>query len=401
MRKTTNASTLPRCGRSKSMKVLVYSPTSSGGQPAYVKEVLSAIGRLGQGIDITLLTRSDLSAQFDSSEYRIARQLDPLKEKQYYKNKLSWAVSRLLRYFLTELRLVNLAIKEKFDAIHYQEQLFFFSTFSILFLRVIARKKVFLTLHNVKPHSYPRFLPKKLIDFLTATRVFLSTRTYVHTAELRALCSNLSFPLKKEKIIVAPHGTWSYFGKMKREIPEIDLFLFGSIRQNKGIDLLLDALSILSDRGVKVTTVLAGKVEHKHFWDSQIVPRIAKLKERQINLKVIKEFLSHEEIKTLAAKSRFLALPYTNFSAQSGVLFDAIALRIPVITTPGHSIAEFVAAYSMGYVSSSNSAEDLALAIERALSSDSSKFRANLDRAAVQHSWASHAAAVTEGYRAN
>lgn len=383
------------------MKVVFFSPTAHGGQPAYIREVMTAISKLKNGVLLNLITRKDLGTEFTFAPYQIERILPELKNRQKFNSTIAWAWSRLSLYLFQDARFLNFCRKSNVDVVHLQEITPIFSIATIFLLKFILDIKVVMTLHNVKPHKYPRFIPKNIIDLATSIRISLADRILVHTHELKKLAINISSQKYDYKILVAPHGVWSYYGEelVKVDTVRTGLFFFGVVRANKGIELLLQALLILHTKGLTIPTTIAGKIEDQSYYDNTLFPLIRRLSEFGYPLVFKEGFASYEDIRAIADTSQYLVLPYTDFSAQSGVLFDALALGIPLITTPGHSVAEFVSKYEIGAVSLTTAPEDLASVIENELCrSHQDKYVETLYALKQSHSWVEHATVAVNAY---
>lgn len=136
----------------------------------------------------------------------------------------------------------------------------------ILFLKLIIRLKVVITLHNVIPHEL--FFPK--IEHLAFSLVLkLSDSIIVHNCYAKKFAQKL-YGLSPNKISVIPHGNFlNYYpntlssieAREKLGIP-LDKFVilfFGHIRPYKGIHLLLNAFKYALKRNRKLFLIIAGK----------------------------------------------------------------------------------------------------------------------------------------------
>lgn len=384
------------------MHIVFFSPTSRGGHPAYVKEVMTALASLDKSLRLTLITRCDLSVDLKSDKYAIEACLPKFREKREFGLKVIWVLNRIFYYIKQDFLLIKYCMKHSVDIVHLQETTPIFSIVSSLIIGRVLGIKVFLTLHNVRPHKYPLLRIRRIVDAITSIRIACVDGLVVHTQPLKDLAVSICNGMYAEKIFIAPHGVWSYYKKSPyicNELPD-GLFYFGVIRENKGLELFLDALILLAHDNIFVPANIFGKVEDIKYYESKLVPLICKLKSVGYPLVFEDRFLTHDEIVYHSTRSKFLVLPYTEFSAQSGVLFDAISLLIPVITTPGHSISDFVLEYGIGIVLKEASSKSLAHVIRTEIENvPLSVYRKRIMDIREKNTWVDHAEVLVECYK--
>lgn len=383
------------------MNIIVFSPTAHGGHPAYVREVVSAIKEINNNINIGVMTRTDLDAEFDSDTYNIYKILPKLINKNKFRFKLYWFLNRFFIYLHQDIILIKYCVEKKVNAVHFQEFTPIFSILTIFILKFLLRIKIYITIHNVKPHTYPKYVPKKIIDFFMACRISLSDSVFVHTVELKEMAISLCNGRWRDKILVAPHGVWTYYNLIDRSYvySRNGLFFFGTLRHNKGIEILLHSLILLMSKGCHINTIIIGKSDDDNFCKKSIIPLVNKLRTNGYPLIFEDKFATTDEIVKYADVSQYLVLPYIDFSAQSGVLFDALALDLPLITTPGHSVSDFVNRYQIGAVAQTASPEDLATVIEdEIVNYKHKKYEKIIQNLKKSHTWSEHARIVTTVY---
>ncbi len=159
--------------------------------------------------------------------------------------------------------------------------------------------------------------------------------------------------------------------------PRPQFLLFGTLRPNKGIDVLTDALISLGS-GLDADVVIAGA------GDSETT---AKLKARLGAMpNVTLEFgrVSAERQRALFSQATYVLLPYVSFHSQSGVLSDAYAYRVPLIVSDVGAIGPTVRADGTGFVVAPGDADALAGCMLEALGKDAS-FAEPLAIAARRH----------------
>jgi glycosyltransferase involved in cell wall biosynthesis len=136
------------------------------------------------------------------------------------------------------------------------------------------------------------------------------------------------------------------------------LLFMGRIYKYKGLSLLLDAIELLRNEGIRVELGVAGA--------GDIESERARL--AQIGAEVINRWLDDSEIAPLLARHDAMALPYIEAS-QSGVAAVAFGSCMPVIAMPSGGLAEQVIEGRSGTVARDVSAPAFADAIRR-LASD-------------------------------
>ena len=98
--------------------------------------------------------------------------------------------------------------------------------------------------------------------------------------------------------------------------PRKRLLCFGAIRPYKGLHVLLRALELLPQCDLTV----AGEPEEPRYLE-QVRDLARRLPPGHVEL--IDRFVSEQEVADLFGRSGLVVLPYTSFSAQSGVLHQA------------------------------------------------------------------------------
>ncbi|MBQ6342420.1 MAG: glycosyltransferase family 4 protein [Anaerolineaceae bacterium] len=137
---------------------------------------------------------------------------------------------------------------------------------------------------------------------------------------------------KPENILVVPHGTYDFFTKYSKGIPEKkEILFFGRIEAYKGIGVLLEAARPLLDADPEWTLHIAG--------GGDITPYRELLNHPQI--KLTNRFISDEEVAAFMEQAAIVALPYISAS-QSGVIPTAFAFGKPVAATAVGGIPDMV-----------------------------------------------------------
>jgi colanic acid/amylovoran biosynthesis glycosyltransferase len=152
-----------------------------------------------------------------------------------------------------------------------------------------------------------------------------------------------------------------FFGKSQPIRPECrTLLCIGRLSAQKGQHVLIEAMSVLGERGINGQLILAGDGEMRHELESHIARR---------NLEshvTITGWIDEQRVRELLQSSRALVQP----SFAEGlpvVIMESLAMARPVIATMVAGIPELVRDGENGWLVAAGSVEDLAKAMEGAL----------------------------------
>jgi glycosyltransferase involved in cell wall biosynthesis len=355
---------------------VMFTPETWGGHARYTWELMCALRAAAppSELRLSLVTSRNLDREFREAEYTIYEVLPPLYPGPF-PSSLHWAISRLLHYRLRDAMLLRF-IRDlgDVDIVHYQEPPLLAYHYSRL--RRLGIDPVF-TVHNLLPHSNNGLFKQRL----TTAGWRRCSALFVHSDGLRdQLLERMGS--SGPPIVSVPHGPWRVPSRSQSTSEDRphrkQLLLFGTLRRNKGIDLMLDALKHVP--GAQLT--IAGQFETSTLRDEVL----ARLQDKTLAVRLIDRFVSEEETAKLFAEATLAVLPYTNFHAQSGVLHLALSHGVPVVVTDVGALGEFVRKERVGIVSPPNDAMAFAEAIRRALEPVTHQ---DLREACVRHS-ASH-----------
>jgi glycosyltransferase involved in cell wall biosynthesis len=292
-------------------------------------------------LSLTLLTSVDLDAEFRTSAYEIADVLPALDPPSKFPSRLHWAVGRTIHYARREEAVLRwVRARARVDVVHYQEPPFG----SPLHLRRVrgAGAIPVATVHNVRPHSYPMPTARALSDLAARLGWMQCGTLFVHSPGLKEELTR-ELGTRPPPVVAIPHGVWTGHAAAA-SAPKRDghLLLFGVMRRNKGLHLMLDALRCLPGKRL----VLAGAFPEAAF-AREIRDRIAS---ERLAVDVLDRVIPEAEIGALYEGAALAVLPYTEFHAQSGVLHLAIAYGIPAVVTDVGALGEEVRREAIGVV---------------------------------------------------
>jgi glycosyltransferase involved in cell wall biosynthesis len=252
--------------------------------------------------------------------------------------------------------------------------------------------KVVALVHNAIPHE-PKFFDKPLASlFFKRCDGFVCLSGNVEK-DIETLCG------RKIKCLVRNHPLYNQFGnpvdktearlKLNIDIDKKTLLFFGLIRDYKGLDLLIEAFTMLDD---SYQLVIAGEC-YGSFDKYRSMIESSGCSER---IHVMERYISDDEIPVLFSAADALMLPYRS-ATQSGVVSLAYNYELPMVSTPVGDFAETIEKKSSGMVSKEITPLAIKEKIELLFSSDNlSQFKKNIQIEKDDLTWDKFAHALSE-----
>lgn len=258
----------------------------------------------------------------------------------------AWLLSRSGTYLQRAVARQRLARSSDFDLLH----IHYFNRFTD-FLAPLTHPLV-ISVHDVLPHQARLGRGEQLLARALYRR---ADALVVHHEALRdRLVEALAVP--SGKIHVVPHQVFEAppTPAPPRDHPPMVL-LFGALRPNKGLEVLLDAVTLMAGEELRVT--IAGRGS-PHL---EAMAREAAEADPRIHVEI--GFADLERKHQLFADASLVVLPYTAFESQSGVLHDAYAQSRPVVVSDVGALGETVRQDGTGLVVTPGDSNSLAEAI--------------------------------------
>jgi glycosyltransferase involved in cell wall biosynthesis len=195
----------------------------------------------------------------------------------------------------------------------------------------------------------------------------LSDLIIVHNEADRKLLVD-GFGQPASKISVVPHGPLSV-GNASHPFKagnRLELLLFGSIREDKGIHLAVEAIHRLNRRGKQVRLTIAGAVANAReaeYWE-RCLTLIAQAGDC---IRVDERFIADDELPILIADCHAMLLPYTGGNSESGVAALALANERAIIARNVGGLGTLLAAADLGLPIDAATPQAVEAAIEAAL----------------------------------
>jgi glycosyltransferase involved in cell wall biosynthesis len=178
------------------------------------------------------------------------------------------------------------------------------------------------------------------------------------------------------------------------------LLFFGTIRRNKGLDVLLDAAESLREFPITI----AGQPREREYFRSVVKPRVEQLRAKGVSIDLIDRFIPEEEVAGIFNRHSVLLLPYTSeFTAQSGVVFLALAHAIPVVASEAGGMRDLFAEHRIGTTFAEHTPVAFAAAVRKCFDASQTppaELSASLAGARERFSWRSAAEATLASYSA-
>jgi glycosyltransferase involved in cell wall biosynthesis len=341
-----------------------------------------------------------MDPQFASDEYPVRPILPALRHRSTFRTRLGWVANRMTHYPRREARFLRwLRTRPDIVGVHFQEWTPWLGRRVLPRIRAMG-KRVFYTVHNVFPHRYPRWVPRPLVHRWIRRSCMLCDGLFVLTDRLAGeLAAFLGKP--HPPIHVAPHGVWTVRNRLPAAPPgerlaHKRLLFFGSIRRNKGLDLLLRAMSQLP--GYRLT--IAGEPDEPEYYRDMVLPLLADARAAGAAIDVRDRFVPDDEVTELFATHSAIVLPYTGgFVAQSGVVFMALAHELPVVASEAGGLPEVFGQFRIGRTFDAFEPAALARAVRDLHDGGDADAIGEAIRAAKRRfSWHEAAAATIDGY---
>lgn len=240
--------------------------------------------------------------------------------------------------------------------------------FSYYLIQILIKKKykIIFTLHDPNPHIEKKIFKKITTRFekYFFRKIFIlsekknnSLKIHIHSKSLipcdfpNVSTIDIPHPIYENNVQCLEENSILYKSKLH--------FVFlGRIEYYKGIDLLIDSMSLLDDTdwGPNIKCTIAGSGNYS-IMDKEY---------KHIEYVYINRYISDEEFLNLLNNTDYLILPYRDVS-QSGILSKALTYNIPVICSNIGYLGDIVKKNNLGLVMNDCSTNSLTLCFINAL----------------------------------
>ena len=272
--------------------------------------------------------------------------IDPLRPLSGYRRRAAGALDRCLRWGLRDRQVAGWVLgRDGVAGVHYQASAGLATWPALARLRA-SGVPALLTVHNVRPHERRAWEPQAVRERIDRAVYGGFDALLVHSAglrrELEALLGSGGPP-----VYVVAHGVAAAAAPatpLAVRMARRRLVFVGAPRPNKGLPVLLEAMRHLP--GYSLT--LAGYHSLDVYRRTVLDPLIAAARGRGVRIDVMEGFLGEAEMEAALAEPSAVVLPYLDFSAQSGVLSQALSLGLPVVASDVGALGETVREYGTG-----------------------------------------------------
>ena len=258
---------------------------------------------------------------------------------------------KLLFFCSSYLKAFKSSKKEGTEIFHFQ----FFSLGSlnllILILAFFFKQKKIITLHDIESFhkSNSKIISRICLKFIDGIII----HNQYSKSEFE---KKFSFD---RSISIIPHGNYLPFIKtqvLKANSDEINLLFFGQIKEVKGLDILLDAMSIVVNKSTKYKLTIAGRP-----WKTGTEYYKNKIAELNLSEYVTThfEYIKDENISELYKDASIIVMPYKKIY-QSGVLLLSLSYGRTVITSDLPAFKEIISNGNNGFMFKSGNSLSLA-----------------------------------------
>ncbi len=264
---------------------------------------------------------------------------------------------------------------------------FFIPGYAHIANRLKNKTKVIVLLHNAIAHE-PRVFDVPL------TKLFFNQCSgFIVMSE--AVKNDLLKIKPDAKYILKPHPLYNHFGEKIDRTKAVahlglnpdmkTLLFFGLIRDYKGLDILIDAMSEIDET---YQLVIAGECYGSfEKYESQIAQSPAKNR-----IHVFNQYIDDEKVPYFFSAADLLVLPYKS-ATQSGVIPVAYHFDVPVLATNVGGLKDYIESASTGIVCQPD-AHSIAAGINQLFASGKESFVKNIIKEKENLSWEQFAKSI-------
>lgn len=372
------------------MKMLFYE--NSPGFASYTHALCNAVHNCDDRNEIIYLkAMGNLYSNQLEKSIRVLEVLETYREFTRYSP--VWLTDRAYKS-IKNIKLRNKIVRQvKPDIVSIQCTIPVFDQY--FFSPLKRHSKILLTVHDVIPPVKSFYWSKGSLRKIYERADHLIVHSSINKDQL---CKE--FSITPEKVSVIHHGTKTNYLKLDVNKCKVSvgvnngknsILFYGSIRKQKGLDLLIKAL-----KGIDCNLVVAGAIPFGDSFD-----RYDKLIENNgINCIKYLEYISEEFTNELFQACELVVLPYKYFYSQSGVFMQAMQYGKPVVASDVGCFKVYIEKYNIGQICRANDINDLHNTIKRIFGGEHLPgYTENAAIAAHENSWEKSAKLHIELFR--
>jgi glycosyltransferase involved in cell wall biosynthesis len=371
------------------LRVVYVLPYDWGGMPHYTAEIANAVA---ENADVTVIGSKGIPFEYFSENVAIIKLFDELSFSMNHLHKLISLQSFRALLSFRKIKIIN---EINPDVIHITTPLIPPLAFYMYINRLDRKYPVVYTKHGL--HSNSGFFKKVFEEYvLNIFEKILSFKKIVVHTQLDREELLATRKLDDCRVVVIPHGTYSFFRQYEMDLPveENTLLFFGNIRPYKGLNVFLDAVPIIAKRIPNLRVIIAG--------EGDLTPYLHQMEVCDSSMfELHNEFVPDNLVASFFQRSALIVLPYSEMSGMSGVLNIAYAFGKPVVVSDVGGLDEMVENGRTGLLVPPKDPQALADAIIQLLADPNLKemMEKNVEQKAKGLSWSSIAGKTVEMYR--
>lgn len=220
--------------------------------------------------------------------------------------------------------------------------------FPLLFLRRFQPQKLIYACHDFIDHVQ---IPHRNQIMRYKNFIFTKYRNFQFFSKTQESLFLKKYDKKKTFLIPLNLKNFGYSNKLPPDDKYVFLF-FGNIRKNKGLDVLIQAVNLLSQENIRQNFIVRiyGNCEDWAAYKALIADY------NNFDLQIRR--VENDEIPDLFSSAHFLVLPYRDVT-QSGPLLIAYNYNLPVIAPDFSGFREYISDQETGFLFKPESATDL------------------------------------------
>lgn len=247
-----------------------------------------------------------------------------------------------------------------------------------------SNTKILVICDNIFPHE-------KRIGDQALTKYFLN-RADFFIVQSKSVEKDLLSILPKAKYTYAPHPVYEIFGERLDKLTarkhlnlnyEKIILFFGYIRKYKGLNILLEAISLIAKNQTAPHLLVVGE-----FYENESIYRkyvVENKLENQVTF--VPDYVPNDKVHLYFSAADVVVLPYIS-ATQSGIVQIAYNFNLPVIVTDVGGLSEVVIDNQTGYVIPPNDPKKLADAILKFYTEDKGPILIeNIKQEKTKYSW--------------
>lgn len=372
-----------QANRGAALHVVMATFGSSGGLIQYPAQLANALSQLVE-VTVFVPAATDSAALFSNR----------VEVVEYDKDSLLFPLTFLYRF-------CSLVMRRRPDVVHLP---FYDWKIGVLPpLMRLAGSATIGTIHDPESHvdHCVSFLGVD-VDVHGHLRAFFATamnRLIIHGDRTCEQAVRMGYP--HEKLRIVPHGLYSQFAaydqSFPEELPDRYLLFFGTVRENKGFDLVPDIVAGVNNRVEEsVAGVVAGAPGIPAEWGEHTLEEMAAAK----NVQVYDGYVPEGHVRPLFENATIAVLPYRDAS-MSGVAMIAYTFDTPMVVTDTGDVGRIVGKDGAGLIAAVDDVEDISKKIAKLVDNEDCReaIRNSIRQCKEQYSWDRIAERTVEIYQ--